>query len=518
MSRVSNSIANAKTNLVFYFINLVVAFVSRRIFLDKLGSEFLGYLASIQNILGFLNLAELGVATAIGYVLYKPLAESDREKINKVVSVLGFLYFRIGLFILFAGIALMPFLPHLLKPESLSLKVIFFGYVVFLGIACNTYFFTYHLIVLVADQKDYIQARLAKGLFFLQQIALVFLVFYTRNLYLYFCIYILFSIANCVLLRGKIHRFYPWLSVSIQDGKKSFAEFPEIKRYVRQCFIHKISEFVQYQTIPLLIAAFVSLKSVTHYENYAMLGGKVSILFNVLLTSTAASIGNLVVSNIQEKIQKTYGEMFSLCFFAACFVAFSIYVLSSKFISLWLGKAYILPKLVLLLIVVDIFLSLLRRATDQFLYAYGLFYDVWAPGVEALIYLLLAIGLGKFYGLPGILVGGIASKIIIVHIWKPYFLYSRGFQVPSIKYVLLLLRHIVVYAPVMIVLYLCLINCSILQNIRTWWQWFSLASSLCLVFIVMVSMLGYLFLSEYRSVMLRFGGLLRKHLSFVSSH
>ena len=39
----------------------------------------------------FLNLAELGIGTAISYVLYKPLADSNRFKINEIVSVLGYL-------------------------------------------------------------------------------------------------------------------------------------------------------------------------------------------------------------------------------------------------------------------------------------------------------------------------------------------------------------------------------------------------------------------------------------------
>ena len=103
-SRVKKSLLNARVNLIFYFLALILSFFSRKIFLDSLGAEFVGLTTTLQNLLGFLSLAELGVGTAIAYVLYKPLFDNDKEKINEVISVLGFLYRRVGLIILSGGI------------------------------------------------------------------------------------------------------------------------------------------------------------------------------------------------------------------------------------------------------------------------------------------------------------------------------------------------------------------------------------------------------------------------------
>ena len=110
-SRVKKSMLNARVNLIFYFIILGLSFFSRKIFLNTLGADFVGFTGALQNLLGFLNLAELGIATAIGYVLYKPLFDHDRQKINEVVSVLGYLYRWIGIIILVVGLILSAFLP-----------------------------------------------------------------------------------------------------------------------------------------------------------------------------------------------------------------------------------------------------------------------------------------------------------------------------------------------------------------------------------------------------------------------
>ena len=71
-SRVRKSYLNARVNIFFYLVTLFIAFFSRKIFLEKLGDDFVGLTGTLQNLLNFLNLAELGIGASIGFVLYKP--------------------------------------------------------------------------------------------------------------------------------------------------------------------------------------------------------------------------------------------------------------------------------------------------------------------------------------------------------------------------------------------------------------------------------------------------------------
>ena len=64
-SRTAKSVKNSAVALGFYFINLVLQFFSRKVFLDHLGAEVLGLNTTATNLLQFLNLAELGIGTAI---------------------------------------------------------------------------------------------------------------------------------------------------------------------------------------------------------------------------------------------------------------------------------------------------------------------------------------------------------------------------------------------------------------------------------------------------------------------
>ena len=84
---------------------------------------------------------------------------------------------------------------------------------------------------------------------------------------------------------------------------------------------------------------------------------------------------------------------------------------------------------VLILVCILSFLSINRSTVDCYIGGYGLFQDIWAPAVEAVINLSLAFCLGYFFDIAGVLMGGLASNLIIVNGWKPYFLYTRGFKI-----------------------------------------------------------------------------------------
>lgn len=54
---------------------------------------------------------------------------------------------------------------------------------------------------------------------------------------------------------------------------------------------------------------------------------------------------------------------------------------------MWLGAEFVLSKTILVLILIDSFISQYRGATDQFIAGYGLFSDIWAAIAEVIIFL-----------------------------------------------------------------------------------------------------------------------------------
>lgn len=433
-SRVKKSLLNARVNLIFYFLTLILSFFSRKIFLDTLGADFVGLTGTLQNLLGFLNLAELGIGSAIGYVLYKPLFEHDEGKINEIISVFGYLYRWIGFIILGAGLILACFLPLIFPDTQFEMGIIFFAYFAFLASSLIGYFANYKQTLLGADQKNYVVTAYFQTGNIVKVLIQMVSAYYTGSYYLWVVIELVFGIIYSIILNWKINQVYPWLRSEVRLGKQLFKKYPEVMKYTRQLFVHKIGGFTQWQTTPFLIYAFVSLQTVAYYGNYTIIVDKINSFISNFLGSTGAGVGNLIAEGNKSKEFRVFWELLVIRFFVSGIIMFSIFMLIEPFISLWLGTEYILPQTVLIIILANFFLNLTRGATDQFLYGHGLFYDTWSPVVEASIYITVAIVGGHFLGLEGVLLGATVSLALVIGCWKPYFLFSKGFKMPVIKY------------------------------------------------------------------------------------
>lgn len=434
-SRVEKSILNARMNTICYFVSLLVAFFTRKVLLDNLGIEFIGLTGTLGSLLSFLNVAELGVSTAIGYILYKPLFENDQIKIGEIVSVLGYLYRYIGFFILCSGFILSIFLPFIFSNTEISLGVIYFGFYSYLATASIGYFVNYRMILLAADQRNYIITGYFQASISAKVVLQMILAVYTGSFYAYFVLEILFSLVNAYVLQKKIRATYPWLQSNVKEGHNLYKNYPAIKRYIKQIFVHKMASFVQFQLSPILIYAYVSLPMVALYSNYTIVTQRVQSLFLGVMGSTWAGVGNLISEGDKRKVFQVYKGLLAVNIFMGSIITVSVYILITPFIQIWLGPKYELPSLIVLLISIQLFLQTVRGINDQFINGFGIFYDTWAPIAESVLFLVFSIVMGSFFGLPGVLSGPLISTVLIVYGWKPFFLFRKGFELSIFTFI-----------------------------------------------------------------------------------
>lgn len=428
MSRVSKSLKNAKVGAFFFLISIFAQFLSRKIFLDFLGDEFIGLTSTLRSILGFLNLAELGIGTAIGYALYKPIFEKNQSEINKIIALLGILYKRIGLFIFGTSLIVALFFPYFFAETQFSLRLIYFVFFSFLISSLIGYFFNYHMTLLEADQKGYVVQIYFQSINIVRLLLQAVVAYYLQSYYAWVIMELVFAIILSIILRIKIKEQYPWLIVISKEGPKLIKEYPHIIKKTKQLFVHKMGSFVKDGTDNILIYALVNIQSVAFFGNYQLIFVNLHSLIKVIFAGTGAGIGNLVAENDKKNIDKVFWEMMALQFFIAGFFSLITYYLISPFIILWIGEEYVLQKGIIILMVGLLFINLIKSPVQHFMNAYGLFSDTWAPIFDIISNLLLSLILGKLWGIFGILLGTYFSLIVTYMMWKPYFLYSQGFK------------------------------------------------------------------------------------------
>lgn len=427
-NRTRKSILNAEVNLIFYFLGIFVAFFSRKIFLDCLGADFIGLTGTLMSILSFLNLSELGIGLSVSYFLYKPLAEIDQLKISNILSLLGYLYKRIGQFILISGIIISFLFPLMFKSSTMPLSIVYFAFYSFLFSNAIGYFINYRQTLLDADQKMYLVSIYSGSFNFIKSIVQILLAIYYKNLFLWVAIEFVASLVQCWVLNWKINKEYPWLRTDKNQGRLLLKDYPDILKKTKQIVIHQMKDFLLTKSDEIMIFAFVSLKMVAYYGNYVMVISKLSTLFLTFFSGLGAGIGNLVAEGNKSHILNIFWQLSAAKYITAGILVLSLSFIINPFIGWWLGSEYELGSLIVSLFMINLFIMQTRPIVDMFNHSYGLYGDVWSAWVEGLINIIVTISIAINWGLVGILLGKIVSLFFIVVLWKPYYLFSQGLK------------------------------------------------------------------------------------------
>lgn len=502
-SRTQKILTNAKVSLLFFMLTLGLGFISRGVFIQNLGSEVLGVNTLVTNLIGFLNLAEMGIVSAIASSLYKPLAEKNYKVVEEIVTVQGWLYRKIAYIIMFLSCILMLFFPLIFnKVEGVSLIYIYSVFIVFLFSSLLTYFFTYIQVVIVADMQEYRVTYIVKGIQIVKIMLQILFVSYSDYPLMYWLVLeFLSAIISSAILYRMVKKYYPWLLVNLSLGKELSQKHSEIITHTKQLFFHKFSTFVLYQTTPIIIYLYLTVHMVTIYGNYMLIITGLTTLFTSLFSSIQAGVGNLVATSTKEQVLSFFYEYFVLRFWLALVVCLILYFQSKEFIILWLGNDFVLNNVELFWLIVYTFL-ILARSMEVFIVSYKLFSDIYAPIAESVLNLSLSLILGYFFGLSGILIGIIISLLVIVYGWKAVFLYRSGFNTSIVGYFESLIRYFL--SSIVSIFLLCLILPYVkFCNITNIWYWIieSMVIS-SIIFVVSLSVF-MCFISDFRRVLWR---------------
>lgn len=143
------------------------------------------------------------------------------------------------------------------------------------------------------------------------------------------------------------------------------------------------------------------------------------------------------------------------------------------------------------------FIMQTRSTNDQFLFAYGLFNDVWAPVVEVILSVLISLIGGYFWGLEGVLLGSVVSMFFIVVLWKPYFLYRKGFKDNLSVYWIRIAKYLLL---ILVAWFLCwiLMDFVSIDPYEGYWDWVKYSSMVVVLLGGILVILFYSFTSGFQ--------------------
>ena len=455
---------NAKRNIIFGILlkvyQILVPFIMRTTLVYFLGVEYLGVNSLFTSILSVLNLAELGVGSALVFSMYKPIAEDDGKTICALMQLYKKYYRIIGGVILILGIVLTPALPYLVKgnvPIDLNLYILY--YLNLLSCVLSYWLFAYKNSLLSAHQRVDISSKvtiIANTILYIGQfITLIVL----RNYYIYIMLTLVAQVAINLITALIADKMYPEYKAG---GKLPRDEVRIINRKVKDLFTAKLGGTIINSADTIVISSFLGLTVLAIYNNYFYIVSSIIGFATIGYASLTAGIGNSLVTERKGKNYKdfktiTYISMWAVCICSCCFIN-----LFQPFMKIWMGEELMLDMLAVICFVLYFIIFEINAVLNLFKDAAGIWHqDRFRPLVVSLINLALNIATVKTLGIYGVLFSTIASMAFIGIPWVINNLFTNIFDKEDmLNYIKEMIIYIVQIAVI------CLVSYLVCNNIK----------------------------------------------------
>lgn len=454
MTRTQNIKKNLIFNMIKYVTNLLLQFLLRTVLIYYMGAEYLGLNGLFTNIFSFLNLAELGIGSAIVFSMYKPIADGDTEKVKALEHLYKKFYTIIAVVVGVIGLGITPFIKYFMSGGVSADINVYILYIMYLANTLIGYFAAHKRSLLFAYQRNDVENKIKTicivGMTIIQIIVLMIF----RNYYLYFGVTILFTLIECVLIRVIAGKMFPEIKGKAnaidEDTKK------EITKNVTALSLHKIGSAVVYSTDNILISSFFGVVILGAYSNYYLIISSLISVFTLFSNALLASVGNLIASSNSEYVYDKYKLISFMFAYLSAFCTICLVSLFQPFIKLWTGGGeYLLEMSTVIIICVSFYLMRMRTAISIFKDSAGLYWqNRWQPIIESIVNLVTSIILAKLMGINGIFIGTIISTVVAPLWWEPTVLYKHYFKKPLKEYFTRYIRDFVIMAISCIITFL----------------------------------------------------------------
>lgn len=436
-------VKNAKRNVIYgittYVFLMILTFVNRKIFINILGEDMSGLQGVLINLLSFLNLVESGVGMAIMFSLYTPFAKNDKEQIKAILKLYSKIYKVCGIILLVLGLILSNYLGIFVK-KQISSDYAQLCFILYIIDTTLTYFFSYKTCILYASQNGYLISLWDFVFKFVRYTVQILALIFFKSFVVFIAIQIVTNIFYLTAINLTVNKRFSWLKHTKESEVK---DKDSIVKNIKALFIHKIGSFVVFSTDNILIAYFLNLRTAALFTNYNMILSFCSNFTGKIFDGLNPSIGNLLAENDKEKSFMVFKRIFFFNFWLSSFICIALYNTIDIFVVLWLGEKFVIDRLVLIVLLINLFISTMRMSVDRFKESGGLYYaDRYAPFFEVTINLVFSIILVKRMGLAGVFIGTLISNLSVVFWVKPKIVFNQVFNKSFFEYLSHYLKYL----------------------------------------------------------------------------
>ncbi|MCD7135784.1 oligosaccharide flippase family protein [Limosilactobacillus balticus] len=426
-SRSNLAFRNSIVSGLVTLLNFPIQFINRYFMVHYLGATYLGLTSLFTNILSVLSLADLGIGTAIVFLMYKPLADHDYDQVALIMRYYRKIYQAIALVIFTLGICVLPFLRFFIG-KSISYPHVYWLFIIYLLGSASSYLFSYNQSLLYANQQNRIVSWINLIVTYVMLSIQIYTVIFYHNPLLYAALFVFSGFVTNILVSIYVRAKYP---LKKSTGKLSRADKHLLIQNVVGNMFMRVSGVVVTGTDNILLSVFAGVIKVGLYANYVTITTVIQKFMYQIIGAVTGSIGNFAVTKSHRESEKLFNNLQYINFIILNVAVLGILFLSNDVISLWLGQRYVLSQLDVILIAISFYVINYRVLGWSFISVYGLarYMKVFSISemIANIVFSLFYMGVLKLQ-LTGVLLGTITSTVLTVMWQDPYIIFHHAFH------------------------------------------------------------------------------------------
>lgn len=384
-----------------------------------LGDRVYGFWSLATAFIGYYNLLDLGLSSAISQYMCIALGQKDHAECRVVFNTALRLQLLIGGAALAVTLALAAATPLFCR-HAADVPV-YRGVIALLGINAAIGFpARVYWAALEAELRFDIQSWLANLSLVLRTVLVIVAIFAGGGLLMLAWVTLLATVPVTLLQMWFAIRNAAWTRI---DG--NFVQVQRIKSffsYSIYSFLAYIADVVRFQLDPLVISTMIGLAAVTHYK-------VAGILAQYYLQIVFASVGMLlpVFSRLHGAGDRArldelffFGTKVSCCL--SIFICCALIAWGRPFITRWIGARYLDGYLPLVLLSLAVLVDVSQRSSADLLFAtFKHRFYAWINGGEAILNLAFSLALARPFGILGVAMGTFIGAFTVRVVLQPWW-------------------------------------------------------------------------------------------------
>lgn len=488
--RFKKSFKNLITGFSFMLLNGILSFVKIAIIVRILGNEINGVNNVIGQIFNFLMIGEAGLSLATITLLYKPIADGDKNKINTTISGSFRIISIIIMLIFLLALVLSLLVPFLIKDTSLAYGYLSLVFILFASKTLIPQFSQPIKAYAIASQEEYVINYIKIINILLLNLIEIIIILSTKN-YLYMLMGGLISTIILELLVFKIIFIrYPFLKIN--NKIRDYSALTHMKELVKVNVVGTVAKSID----PIIVSRIIGIITASFYSNYAYVQYFLQSILGAVLGSVTHMFGDMFVKK-EEGLYQKFNMYIAISNFIASTAAVCFYAFIQQFITLWIGSDALFNQDVVLLFSVLIYMYTAIRPINTLIITNGFFKLSSKSAIyEAIINGVLSITLSFKFGVSGVLIGSIVSYLVASFWLFPVKTYFKVFGVSSKEYFKRQLISIVTLFLLYEILYF--IQSSSIFVVNSFLELFLLVITISILVFIVNLLIYIIFIRDFR--------------------